>query len=264
MDRRTFAATAVAALAPVLASAAPAEAKDVTSSGPGHADRGAARLQREMRADLSAALDDADAARAVVPSIYDIGFTWEPPTVPLASIDFLVAYSFGNRAPAGGGDPAKVLYEPGPVNEALADTVARIRAKRSVPVYAQWEIAHFLTTKYRLSGVTSIEPVIAADGTITYLSTYGVAAQVLADRGKLPGGIGTAGVVGFRDHVKRCVETTRLAGMTTAAAPVGVTMPGTYDAQSGQAWTRRRDLYLVHDMSAQWQMLEQRLLAGES
>jgi hypothetical protein len=27
-----------------------------------------------------------------------------------------------------------------------------------------------------------------------------------------------------------------------------------YDANSGQAWTRRRDLYLLHDMAAQMMM----------
>ncbi len=261
MDRRAFAATAVASMVPVLLSAAPAQAEDAAGRSGEHGDRGGARLQNEMRANLAAKLDDAGAARALVPSIFDIGFNWEPPTTRLAGIDFLLAYSFGNRAPAGGGDPTKVLYEPGPVNEALADTVARVRAKRNVPVYAQWEIARFLKSKYGMTDVTSIDPVIAADGTISYLSTFGVAGQVAAHRRALPGGVGTAGVIGFRDHVKRCVETTRLAGLPAAFAPAGVTMPGTYDPQSGQAWTRRRELYLVHDMSAQWQMLEQRLLA---
>ncbi|WP_035796736.1 hypothetical protein [Kitasatospora mediocidica] len=261
MDRRTFAAAAVASVLPVVASAVPAQADDAAARGADRRERGDARLQSEMRSALADKLDDAGAAAALVPSIFDIGFTWDPPTTRVSGIDFILAYSFGNRAPAGGGDPAKVLYEPGPVNEALADTVAKVRARRNVPVYAQWEIARFLRSKYGMTDVTSVEPVIAADGTITYLSTYGVAAQVVNLRKSLPAGVGTAGVVGFRDHVKRCVETTRLAGVASAYAPAGFTMPGTYDPQSGQAWTRRRDLYLVHDMSAQWQMLEQQLLA---
>lgn len=152
-----------------------------------------------------------------------------------------------------------MLFEPGPVNEELADTVAELRRDRpGVPVYAQWEIARFLTSKYRMRGVTSIEPVIAPDGTITYLSTDGVAAQVAAARQNLPGGIGTAAVVGFSDHHKRCVQTTRDRGMK-AYAPRGFAMPHTYDPESGQAWTRRRDLYLVHDMAAQWAVLRQKL-----
>ncbi|WP_279630225.1 hypothetical protein [Streptomyces murinus] len=38
-------------------------------------------------------------------------------------------------------------------------------------------------------------------------------------------------------------------------------MPGTYDPESGQAWTRRRDLYLVHDMVAQLTVLRTKLIA---
>lgn len=208
---------------------------------------------------LTRELDDEETARTLVPLLEGVGFDWQPPTKPVEQIDFVVAYGFGNRAPAGGGDPAKVLYQPGPVNEELADTVARIREQRTVPVYAQWEIARFLESKYRMTQVTSIEPVIAADGTITYLSTDGVAAQVQAARKQLPGGIGTAGVVGFRDHVKRCVQTTRDRGIT-AYAVQGVDLPQTYDPQSGQPWTRRRDLYLVHDMFAQWGVLRQKLI----
>ena len=42
-----------------------------------------------------------------------------------------------------------------------------------------------------------------------------------------------------------------------------VNYPHTYDPQSGQAWTRRRDLYLVHDMAAQWQVVRAKLIAAE-
>jgi hypothetical protein len=38
-------------------------------------------------------------------------------------------------------------------------------------------------------------------------------------------------------------------------------MPDTYDPHSAQAWTRRRDVYLVHDMGAQWAMKKSQLLA---
>ena len=217
-------------------------------------------LQQHMLAALSKEIDDSASARTLVPHIEDVGFDWQPDTAPVAQLDFIVAYAFGNRLPAGGGDPAKVLADPGPTNEALADAVAAVLARRQVHVYAQWEIARWLKSKYGISNLTSVEPVIAADGTITYLSTDGVAAQVLAARAKLPGGIGTAAVVGFRDHIKRCVQTTRDRGMA-AFAPAGIPMPGTYDPQSGQPWTRRRDLYLVHDMYAQWATLRAKLIA---
>ncbi|MFF1836372.1 hypothetical protein ACFVXE_19505 [Streptomyces sp. NPDC058231] len=251
MKQRDFAAAlTVGVTAPALLSATPASA----------ADRSATGLLPHMRAVLASELDDRNTAEVLIPHVYDVGFDWHPETAPPAECDFVVAYAFGNRPPVGGGDPTKVRYEPGPVNEQLADTVAKVRARRDVPVYAQWEIARFLDSKYGMSDVTSIEPVIAPDGTITYLSTDGVAAQVLEARKKAPGGIGTACVIGFRDHHKRCVQTTRDRGMK-AYAPHGFAMPHTYDTESGQAWTRRRDLYLVHDMLAQWTVLHAKQIA---
>ncbi|WAH98529.1 hypothetical protein [Arthrobacter sp. MMS18-M83] len=251
MDRRTFASAALLTAAAPLISAAPA----LADSSEQEKD---AKLTRTMLAALERELDDRATAAIMEPHIEDIGFNWHPPTKPVDGIDFIIAYGFGNRRPAGGGDPSRVLYEPGPVNEALADTVAKLRAQRNVPVYAQWEIARFLDSKYHMSDVTSIEPVISADGTIVYLSTDGVAAQVKSRRAGLPAGI--AGVVGFRDHIKRCVQTTRDRGMD-AFAPEDIDMPGTYDPESGQSWTRRRDLYLVHDMYAQMAVLRGKLIA---
>ncbi|WP_426302958.1 hypothetical protein [Arthrobacter sp. R-11] len=253
MDRRRFftaaAATTAAASLPLLAAGAAGASPADTAQEQ--------KLTRLMLDALSRELDDPATAAVVEPHVQDIGFNWDPPVTSVENIDYIVAYAFGNRAPAGGGDPAKVLYEPGPVNEALAATIAAIRKQKDVPVFAQWEIARFLDSKYGMGQVTSIEPVIAADGTITYLSTDGVAAQVIA----LRGASGTAGVVGFRDHVKRCVQTTRDRGMT-AFAPAGVGMPGDYDPQSGQPWTRRRDLYLMHDMYAQFAVLRQKAITA--
>ncbi|MGW7413388.1 hypothetical protein [Streptomyces sp. NPDC054863] len=258
MQRRQFTAAVTASLAvsslavPSPATASPAAADRST----GHAAPG---LGAHMRAVLGPGLDDSATARALTPHLLDVGFDWRPPTTSLHRTDFIVAYGFGNR-PAIGGDPDKTLPEPGPVNEALADTVALIRARRDLPVYAQWEIARFLRGKHRMDDVISIEPVVAEDGTLTYLSTDGVAARVAEARKDLPGGIGTACVVGFRDHHKRCVQTTRDRGMT-AFAPRGIAMPHTYDRKSGQPWTRDRELYLVHDMAAQWQVLRAKLIA---
>src|SRR5438034_646286 len=50
-------------------------------------------------------------------------------------------------------------------------------------------------------------------------------------------------------------------GMDAAAAQE-VALPLNYDPQSGQAWTRRRDLYLVHDMYAQFTILRTSLIAA--
>lgn len=47
-----------------------------------------------------------------------------------------------------------------------------------------------------------------------------------------------------------------------AFAPQGFAMPNTYDPDSAQAWTRDRDIYLVHDMYAQLAALRTELIDG--
>ena len=145
MDRRRFfaaaAATTAAASLPLLG-AGSAQASPAADAAQEQ------KLTRLMLDALSRELDDPATAAVVEPHIQDIGFNWHPPVTDIENIDYIVAYAFGNRAPAAGGDPAKVLYEPGPVNEALADTIAAIRKQKDVPVFAQWEIARFLESKY--------------------------------------------------------------------------------------------------------------------
>lgn len=240
----------------------PAGVASAHPMGGGSGQSEASALQRLMTRYLGRELNDGRTARVTAPRIFEIGFNWHPPTIRLSKIDFLLAFAFGNRPPANGGDPTRVLPEPGPMNEDLADTIVRVlnRARRPLKVYAQWEIARHLESKYGMDDVYAIEPVFAADGTITYLSTVGVIEQVVDLRTNEPGGVGTAGVIGFRDHVKRCVLTTRSLGVD-AYAPQGFSMPGTYDPLSAQAWTRDRDIYLVHDMYAQVAMLREELIS---
>lgn len=200
--------------------------------------------------------NDRATANVEISHIMDVGFNWQPPVIEIGQLDRIVAYSFGNRpnsssgnTPANGGVQV-ALPDPGPTNEMLADTVYAVYRQNPVKVYAQWEIARFLKSKYNLSNLTSIEPIINPDGSVTYLSTDGVAAAVVKLEGGNAANMGIVGVVGFRDHVKRCVVTSRGRGMN-AYAPAGIPMPGVYDLLSGQAWTRRRDIYLIHDMLAQ-------------
>ncbi|NTZ87308.1 hypothetical protein FCJ61_31065 [Burkholderia metallica] len=249
-SRRTFLSVAPAAAAASLLGACGGD--DVTS-----APIGDAALAAQMSAKLNAQLGDAATVDAIVPAMTDVGFTWALPTVPAAQIGAIVAYSFGNRPNAASGNTSSsggnqsALPDPGPVNEALADAVYRIRQLKPVKVYAQWEIARFLVSKYGLGAdvLSSIEPVIASDGSIVYLSTAGVAAVAVSRAGGAAA-MGTVAVVGHRDHAKRCIQTSQQAGMH-AAAVAEVPLPTTYDPQSGQPWTRNRSLYLVHDMYAQ-------------
>jgi hypothetical protein len=97
--------------------------------------------------------------------------SYRPDRRPPKAFDSVIAYSFGYRdAPDG-------TRAPGPVNEALADATAKLLTKRTVPVFAQTEIAQVLAAR-GVRGVTSIDPVVGPDGQTVYLSTAGVAAQV--------------------------------------------------------------------------------------
>lgn len=273
MDRRSLLLAALAAgAAPVVAGPGVAHADAPTAmqlagspvlagEGPGRAQ--AAELNRLLNRILGPQLEDEATVSLVMEWIREVMLTWRPETEPLSAADYIVAFSFGNRPPAGGADPAKVLAEPGPVNEQLADVIAAMRKAKQVPVYAQWEIARVLESKHRMSDVVSIEPDYQPDGTIVYLSTDDVARKVAQLRAKAAAGAGRASVVGFRDHHKRCVLTCRINHLT-AHAPEGYPMPSTYDPDSGQVWTRSRPVYLAADVAGQFLLLERALVEAAS
>jgi hypothetical protein len=160
---------------------------------------------------------------------------YRPKPIPAKTVDGLIVYAFGNRVDAGGATTA------GPTNEQLAKAVRAFATKYKVPVFAQQEVAQYLTG---VPNVTSIDPVVGPDGKIVYLSTAGV-----ADQAKQKGATGTVGVVCFADHVGRCVLTTqKVFGPKGVGIPKGITLPSTYDPQSGQPWTRDRKSYLQTDL----------------
>ncbi|MFI1917487.1 hypothetical protein [Nocardia sp. NPDC020380] len=177
---------------------------------------------------------------------------WTVPSAPAESATLIVAYSFGNRIPAGV-DSARTIGEPGPVNEELAAAVVAARGDRDVPAYAQTEIAEVLRSRYGMTDVISIDPDRAADGTLIYLSTDGVAAKVAELRGD---SVATdhAAVVAFHDHQWRATRTTAKHGFD-AFAPAGVAMPDQYDPQSGQPWTRSALVYLPTDFAGRLALL---------
>ena len=254
--RRTFLASASkAATLPVLASALGACGGNSLSATTPISD---AELQAQMIGKLNAQLNDTTTGNTLEPYMMDVGFTWDLPLIPAAQVNTIVAYSFGNRPNAASGNTASnganqaALPDPGPINEALADAVHQIYQLNPVKVFAQWEIARFLVSKYQMNSTNlhSIEPIVASDGSITYLSTDGVAAAIVALEGGAAA-MGNVAVVGHRDHAKRCILTSVGRGMK-AYAVKEVTLPVNYDSLSGQPWTRNRGLYLVHDMYAQW------------
>ncbi len=193
-----------------------------------------ANLSAEQLAQLEAAVPAAEIATA--PQLSYLPDTTEGP------VDHLVVLAFGNRVAADGTVTA------GPTNEALADSVESYVAEHPTPVFAQWEVADILIER-GVPDVVSIEPVVGADGAVTYLSTSGVTDQVVAAADAAGTDLGRVGVVGFADHVVRCVMTATASGIEDAVVVDGLALPTAYDPESGQEWTRDRFAYLTVDLS---------------
>lgn len=271
-------ATSTSAPEPTSSTAAPTTAAPTTAAAPTTNAPTTTPAPMEPRAALiqrlSDELADADLAASVVASFDDATIaiieqsaegdivnspllSYTPATVPDADVDTLWIFSFGYRFTdealaegfdASGAVPPPDALAPGPVNEALARIAAEFVETHPVPVIAQWEVAQLLADM-GVEGVISVEPDVAADGTVTYLSTAGVAAkglQLAADAGLT---VGQAGVLCFADHAVRCVMTAEAAAMT-AAVPDGAELPSEYDPESGQPWTRSRAAFVPTDLLA--------------
>ncbi|MDG2025655.1 MAG: hypothetical protein P8J50_00940 [Acidimicrobiales bacterium] len=189
---------------------------------------------------------EADIATAAI-------LSYRPPTVPDHEVGSLWILAFGYRfvdasAADQGGVPPMTALAPGPVNEALAREAAAFTAGRPVPIVAQWEVARALEA-IGIDGVISVEPDVADDGSVIYLSTLGVLEKGLRLAAEVGVDVGQAGVLGQADHAWRCVDTARSAGLT-AAVPTGIQLPADYDEASGQPWTRSRASYLPVDLLA--------------
>lgn len=216
-------------------------------------------LQDLLEQRLTEELGETQAAARLTHQILDIALSWRPSQIPAAQITRIVAYGFGNRPRESAGP--NDLADPGPVNEALAQAVRAIHRLNPVKIYAQWEIARFLAGQPGMAEVVSIEPVFAPDGSLEYLSTDGVAAEVMRQEGGADAAMGTVAIVAHKDHAKRCVQISRRHGMDAHVA-AEVELPSAYDALSGQPWTRRRDIYLAHDLAAQFIALRGQAIAA--
>jgi hypothetical protein len=166
--------------------------------------------------------------------------SYRPRRVPAREVDSVVVFAFGNRVGADGSVTS------GPTNDALAVATQRFVKQHPVPVFAQQEIAQHLQAE-GVKHVTSIDPQVGPDGKVVYLSTAGVADQIVQKAQAAGVDLGTVGVIGFADHVVRCVLTAEAAGMT-AGVPKGVKLAHAYDPDSGQTWTRDRKSYLATDL----------------
>jgi hypothetical protein len=197
-----------------------------------------AELESAIEAKLTTQLGNSDVAAYTAKFLMDEILTWKGEELPIEEADTILAFAFGNRVILNGNQV------PGPMNVALADTVVEIYKQTGIPVYAQWEIAQSIGDRIPVKHLTSINPKIAADGTLTYLSTDGVAAAAVQLSG---GNMGKTVVVGFYEHSLRTINTSKSVGID-AYAPEDIELPHDYDPQSGQAWTRDAKTFVMHEI----------------
>ena len=189
---------------------------------------------------LAHELGDRGTAFALAHVLQEDVLSWRAPEIDAGRIDTLIAFTFGNRMMPNGN------RTPGPVNEALGDIAVQLHRQTGAPIYAQWEVAEAIGCRVPEQSLTAIYPGRDERAEPVYLSTSGVVSAVVAMQPQRRP-LGVVGVIGFADHLWRCVTTARHFGLD-AHAPRGVAMPGEYDAQSGQPWCRSRLAYLMHDI----------------
>jgi hypothetical protein len=189
---------------------------------------------------LEAELGDPETARAFAAVLVEDALSWRAPMVALGEVQTIIGFTFGNRMLPNGN------REPGPVNTALAEMAIGLHEATGAPVWAQWEVAEAIGE--RLSGdvVEAIYPGRDSHAEPRYLNTEGVVEAILARSGG-GGALGKVAVVAVRDHAWRCVRICRRHGLS-AGVPEGWSLPDDYDSASGQAWTRARLAYLMHDL----------------
>ncbi len=204
--------------------------------------------EKEMRDDLLEKFGHSDIEQKIVNLLIDDILTGQIDTIPISEIRTIVAFSFGHRVLPNGN------HMPGPVNEELADLVVKLQRQSGAHVYAQWEIAEAIGERIPDNLLTAIQPALNNKAQAVYLSTLDVAKKIK----KLVHGktetLGKVAIIGFHDHIQRCIEMARYVGIE-AYAPEGYQMPLGYDELSGQPWTCDRLSYLEHELRKRLQMI---------
>jgi len=156
----------------------------------------------------------------------------------------IIAYAFGYLTAADGS------LQPGPVNDAIAASLAAYVKTNPTPIYTQPEIGIALA-KLGVLNVTVIQHEIGPDGKEVYQSTASFTDQLLKQMAAQGKNLGTTAIVGFADHEGRCVITATKAGIDGIRV-AAIALPSTYDPQSIQPWTRDRKSYLTTDLAARF------------
>lgn len=198
-------------------------------------------LLKATQAHLFRELDDAETARQLAHLLHEDALSWRVTGTEINAIRTILAFTFGNRMQANGN------RTPGPVNQAIARVAVALAQATGAIVYAQWEIAEAMGNAVPSDRVVAIYPEKDGHAEPVYLSTSGTIRRVV-EMVPDPASLGVVGIVGFRDHLRRCVTTARALGLD-AHAPAGYAMPTAYDPHSGQPWCRSRLAYLMHDIA---------------
>ncbi|MBC7001284.1 hypothetical protein BIZ37_01840 [Photobacterium sp. BZF1] len=198
------------------------------------------QLQQAIADRLNKQLNNKDVADQTAQFFMDYLLNWQAETVPVEQVESILAFSFGNRVAPNGNQ------HPGPMNEAIADTVVTLYRRTAVPVYAQWEVAEAIGNRIPACDLHAIYPRFSGKGTMKYLCTLGVAEKAVSIAGGVEG-MGKTAVVAFFEHSLRTVDTARDAGVD-AYLPQGLEMPKQFDPDSGQAWTRDQQTYVMHEI----------------
>jgi len=191
-------------------------------------------LETLLRTRLTDELGDTALAAELGSILFQETLIYQAPERPVEGARLVLAFTFGNRMLPNGN------RAPGPVNEALAEIAAQLHRRTGAAILAQWEVAEALGPDIQ---VTPIYPARDQRGEPIYFGTQPAAAEMF----RLADTSGPALVVAFADHLRRAVMAARANGFD-AYAPAGITMPSTYDPESGQAWCRTRLGYLLHDL----------------
>lgn len=198
------------------------------------------QLQQAIADRLNKQLNNKDVADQTAQFIMDSLLNWQAESIPVEQVESILAFAFGNRVAPNGNQ------HPGPMNEAIADTVVSLYRRTGVPVYAQWEVAEAIGNQIPAQDLHGIYPRFSGKGTMKYLCTLGVAEKAVSKAGGVAN-LGKTAVVAFYEHSLRTVDTARDAGID-AYLPHGLEMPREFDPDSGQAWTRDQQTYVMHEI----------------
>ncbi|VTX75227.1 hypothetical protein [Acinetobacter ursingii] len=215
-----------------------------------------AELKRQMLGKLTTELNDATLANTQTQNLFKTLFNWDTATFDLNTINTIVAYSFGYRPALNG----NTMPESGPINEQIADAVYMLYQMNPVLIYAQWEVASILKSKYHLESdkvISVANPTINTNGVVT--ASIDQVADMIVKKANSAIGLGKVAIFTHADQQSLAIDISKIYGMN-AAIPKGIVMPISYDIDALPAQNRRRDLYILTNLSTRMGLLRTQLI----